>query len=150
MSPPRCEKRGSSAAMLRASLVFHRGRYHKGIHCTCGHQFIMRLGLNDVGLVVVFVSLFIIFIQLFPNFWSWNRLISAYRTGIGCLTNSLTKAIAKAADAEAWFRVPSGENVSWHMTGEEFCPCIFRPALTDLNSTPYALAQSFQHDTRVY
>ena len=54
--------------MLRASLVFHRGRYHKGIHCTCGHQFIMHLGLNDVGLVVVFVCICIIlFIQLFPH-----------------------------------------------------------------------------------
>ena len=46
--------------MLRASLVFHRGRYHKGIHCTCGHQFTLRLGLNDVGLVVVFGCICII------------------------------------------------------------------------------------------
>ena len=59
MSPPRCEKRGSSVAMLRSSLVFHRGRYHKGIHCTCGHQFTLRLGLNDVGLVVAFVCIWI-------------------------------------------------------------------------------------------
>ena len=47
---------------------FERGRYHKGIHCTCGHQFIMRLGLNDVGLVVVFVCICIIIHSIIPTF----------------------------------------------------------------------------------
>ena len=34
------------------------------------------------------------------------------------------KAIANAADAEAWFRAVPCEKMSWswHMTGEVFCP----------------------------
>ena len=64
----------------------------------------MRLGLlNDVGLVVVFVSLTIIIHSIIPIF-----------IGLGSLNIVIVspKAITNVADAEAWFRaVPSGENV---------------------------------------
>ena len=81
MSPPRCEKRGSSAAMLRASLVFHRGRYHNPLHLW------PPVHLHAPRSICMY--LYHYSFNYSHIYWSWNRLISAYWMGIGCLTNSL-------------------------------------------------------------
>ena len=84
-------------------------------------------------------------------YWSWNRLISAYWMGTGCLTNSLIDE-GHCQSGRRRSLVPS--STKWRKCHEvgtwpgRNSVHVWRPA--DLNSTPYALAQSFQHDTRVY
>ena len=65
---PGARSPGAQQRCFEHPRLFDRGRYHKGIHCTCCHQFIMRLGLNDVGLVVVFACICIIIHSIIPTF----------------------------------------------------------------------------------